>query len=395
MVGDRIRQARLLAGLTLDELVERIDEVVSKQALSKYENNRCIPKPQILVKIAKALKQKAAFFLYEESPNISWFAYRKRSTMSKKTQTQIEAFATIRLEDYTKFNAMLYPEEKPQFPKSKPIKHMREAEKLAADLREAWNLGDSPIRSMTQLVEDKGAVVFSWDGDDKFDGLSGMVDDCFPVILTNGTMPDDRCRFNICHEIGHILIDDTKSDQFEKLAHRFAAAFLMPERAVRREIGDKRRNLSFSELAILKRKYGASMQAWLRRALDLEIITNNTFVEMNRAFRIRGWHKNEPSQFNGSESPSRFRQMVCRALAEGIITREKAINICPEVVEIFGDLHEEDEEMSKVELLMKLPLAERRKILDGVDGNALDDYNKDRTSKDFEVMDWEDDIESG
>jgi hypothetical protein len=35
------------------------------------------------------------------------------------------------------------------------------------------------------------------------------------------------------------------------------------------ELGEHPRSLSFQELGILKRKHGLSMQAWMRRALDL------------------------------------------------------------------------------------------------------------------------------
>jgi Zn-dependent peptidase ImmA (M78 family)/DNA-binding XRE family transcriptional regulator len=397
MIGNRIKQARLALGLTLDEVVERIDRSITKAALSKYENNRSVPKPKMLISIARALNQKAAYFLREDQPRIEWIAYRRHSTLGRKKQSKIEAFAANYVERYFNLNEIFYPDEIPQFPKPLKVSLPEEAEKIASSLRGDWKLSDYPIKSVTQIVEDKGAVLVDWQEQDKFDGLSGLVDNSFPVIVTNTRMSDDRIRYNICHELGHLLtevgVDDPRVE--EKIAHRFAGAFLVPAESLYRELGTKRRHLSLSELSLLKEKYGISMQALIYRAKDLGLINYNHYRDLNMRFRARGWHRREPVEYSGMESPNRLKLMVARALAEGIVSREKCLNICPEIKGALEVMEPEAEKISHAERLMKLPIGERRKVLEAAGVDAIKVCNNDPELREFDSLDGEEYAEEG
>ncbi|MGD8751213.1 MAG: hypothetical protein PVG14_07310, partial [Anaerolineales bacterium] len=101
-------------------------------------------------------------------------------------------------------------------------------------------------------------------------------------------------------------------------------AFLAPEPAVRYELGVKRSMLDMNELYILKHKYGLSMQAWIFRARDLEIISQNTARKLFQKFRMKGWHRIEPGEEYPSEAPVRMERLIYRSLVEDIISRSKA-----------------------------------------------------------------------
>ncbi len=58
----------------------------------------------------------------------------------------------------------------------------------------------------------------------------------------------------------------------------------------------------------------------------------NTFV----TFRKRGWHRKEPGEQVASEKPIRFRQLVLRDMAEGVISCERAEELSPGIVSIDG-----------------------------------------------------------
>ena len=61
------------------------------------------------------------------------------------------------------------------------------------------------------------------------------------------------------------------------------------------------------------------MQAWIRRARDLEIIGDDLYRTLNMGFRQTGWNRTEPFAYEGRESPALFRRLVLRALAERMI----------------------------------------------------------------------------
>lgn len=53
-----------------------------------------------------------------------------------------------------------------------------------------------------------------------------------------------RERFDLLHELGHLIIKIPDDLNGEKVAHRFAGAFLIPESNMKKELGSKRNNIS-------------------------------------------------------------------------------------------------------------------------------------------------------
>ena len=95
MIGDRIRQARLAAGLTQDEVVERLASggfTITKAALSKYEKGKSEPKQSVLILSGRVLGVKPSYFLTEPVLSVEWLAFRKQTSLGKGKQEQIKAF---------------------------------------------------------------------------------------------------------------------------------------------------------------------------------------------------------------------------------------------------------------------------------------------------------------
>src|SRR5882724_3589004 len=72
---ERLKQIRLARGLSLDELTRRMGDLVTKQALSKYETGAAQPRPRTLTRMAEALRVTPEL-LREPSPFIITFAFR-------------------------------------------------------------------------------------------------------------------------------------------------------------------------------------------------------------------------------------------------------------------------------------------------------------------------------
>ncbi|MBF6591617.1 MAG: ImmA/IrrE family metallo-endopeptidase [Ktedonobacterales bacterium] len=396
MIGDRMRQARLAAGLTLDEVTGRLahlGQVITKQGLSKYEHNKSIPKASFLLKLAEALGVKSSYFLEEPALRVRWLAFRKHPRLAPTRQAQIQATALHVAEGQVRLASVFYPDERPQLPRVGPIRTFADAETAAERLREAWGLGDAPIESVTRAVEDHGGVVVGWKHDEgRFDGLAGWANGAIPVIVTNTSVAPDRRRFSLAHELEHLLAwqPGAPDDQDEQLAHRFAGAFLVPREVVRRELGVKRRHLSFEELGLLKGTYGMSMQAWVHRARDLDIIDEGHYHSLWDEFTRRQWRIREPVECVTPEEPTRLKQMTLRALAEGIITEEQALALCPGSVEPRPLAHPAGRRYTATEL-MRLPFEARERILAEQSKQAVEAYQTNPALTDFEAF-GEDDL---
>jgi Zn-dependent peptidase ImmA (M78 family)/transcriptional regulator with XRE-family HTH domain len=398
MMGDRIRQARLAAGLPLDGVVERLAEQgvsITKAGLSKYELNKSVPRAPFLLKLAGVLAVPSSYFLEEPRVTVAWIAFRKHARLGIKRQQQIKAYATAAAEGQVWLQSKLYPNEAPVFMGIRPAQSFDDAEAAAMELRQLWRLGEAPIESVTQSAETHDAVVVEWPGDGgHFDGLAGRINERIPLAVVSSRVPDDRRRFNLADELGHLILQPVgpMAEQEELLVHRFAGAFLAPASAARGELGTRRRHLSFQELGLLKRKYGLSIQAWTRRALDLEIIDEAHYNTMCREFSRRGWRKEEPVAFHGSEDPMRLQQLTFHALAEGVISEKQAARLCPGCTQRDGDpgLRPSQRRTTPAEMLA-LATDERERRLATATAVAEKDYRIGAALTDFEAF-GEDDL---
>ncbi len=53
--GQRLKAARVMAGFSMEGLVEKLDKRLSKSAISKYENGLMMPDSENLILLAEAL----------------------------------------------------------------------------------------------------------------------------------------------------------------------------------------------------------------------------------------------------------------------------------------------------------------------------------------------------
>ena len=338
MIGHRIRQARLAAGLSMDQtvlLLAQCGTVLTKSALSKYELGRTIPKASLLQVLGKVFQVAPAFFLKEDKTVVVWYAYRRRLSLPVKEQARIKATAEKQVENFLWLRNALNLDQPAPFPTRIPVTTPDGAEATAMQLRSAWNLGDRPIESLIGTLEDcDGIVIDLPDEHDLFDGLAGVANQIHPVLVSRQNVAKDRKRFTMAHELGHLVMDTsgvTTAKEEERLADRFAAAFLVPADVAYKELGRKRARLSFDELILLKEKYGFSVQAWLYRAKTLGIITEGHFKTLFFRLSASGFRKQEIGKYEAREKPAKFKLMVRRALSEGVIDHEQALQWCPDI----------------------------------------------------------------
>ena len=331
MVGERIRRARLAKGLSLEKLAVKTGQI-SKQAIHKYEQEKAVPSSAVLIRLAAALDVKPEYFFRPIEVKLEKINFRRKSRLLVGEQKAIEETARDQLERYLLLEDVFPPDEL-QRPEFKPlpitINKPEDAELAAVKVREQWNLGVDPIENMTELLEERGIKVVEVEAGEQFDGLSGLVDGKHAVIVIQRDWPGERQRFTMAHELGHLILKISPvclAKERERCCHRFAAALLVPRTAALLELGQKRRNLDFRELVLLKEKYGLSIQAWVYRAFDLDIISHSLFTRIFKEMSRLHLRKQEPCRLD-AEKPTRFKRLLLHALAENIISETKASDL--------------------------------------------------------------------
>jgi Zn-dependent peptidase ImmA (M78 family) len=328
--------ARKAKQLSMERLAEQVG--LSTMSISKYENNKMTPDSTMLLKLANALDVKVEFFYREVKLDLTPIKKRGHSKLSRSDEQMVEARVLEYVERYLEALSYLPREESATLPK-KSFSSLEDIEQVALDLRQEWAIGLDPIDSLVRTLEDKGIIIYFIDSVEKLDALTFEANGTH-VIAVRKDVPGDRQRFNIAHELGHIILDipegmDDREE--EKAAHRFAGAFLAPAPVVKMELGVKRSYVSVEELHLLKHKYGLSIQAWIRRGRDLGIITHHVYQTLMRMFSAKGWRKQEPGDpYPSEETPKRFEQHIRKLYSEKAISFSRAQELFGAPLEIFS-----------------------------------------------------------
>lgn len=337
MIGKRLKLARAAAGLSLRDLAQRIDNRVSAQQIGKYERDEDVPGSAVLITLSHALGVSVDYLVGDQEMVLEGVEFRKKQITSKKEQAQIQAKALHLIERYLMVEEILgLPSAEWDKPREAPfpVVEIGEADRAAQYLREHWNLGIDPIPNLVELLEERGIKVLVVDSEENIDGLSAQVrrsrGEPVPVIVIRRGVHGERQRFNLAHELGHMVMEVQGDDKFrEKAAHRFAGAFLMPAEALWSNVGRHRSSIGWSELFALKQLLGASVQAIAYRCGDLGIFPPSLSQKLFREFSRLGFRSGpnyEPDHLP-EEKAGRFDRLCYRALAEGAISEPKTAEL--------------------------------------------------------------------
>ena len=343
-IGERLKMARTMNGFSQRELASRAG--VTATAISKYERGVMIPSSGVLLKLSSALDVRVEYLMRPDVYPIHLTVPAFRSTnLSEKEEAMVKEKAREWLERYLEVENLFEIEQQARssIPLGYPIRitDTREIEQVAVKLRREWGLGNQPIESLTDLLEDKGIKVGAISAPDSFDALAFWYDHIAPVIILREGVPGDRQRFSIAHELGHLMVEPSQDLDSERVAHRFAGAFLVPEEVVRAELGESRNRLDLFELHLLKHKYGMSIQAWVHRAKDLGIIPDREYHRIFNYLNEKGWRKCEPGDQIPPEEPGRMKRLVMRAYAEDVISVSRASELLGKSIPEFCQTEEE------------------------------------------------------
>lgn len=316
--GERLKNARLFRGKTLTEL--SVITGISKQSLSLYENNHNKPDYEKSGIIASALRFPYEFFLQEDecktTTEVTYFRSLASATkMSRTTQSLKLEFVAKMYEvllEYIDFPVLNLPNvdftgNDNEFDDVENEKMVFEIEQIATSVREHWGLGDAPIQNLQLILEKNGMIVTGFDtNEDKIDAFSQRTilnnGEVFFICVDQGSKPEGRIRFDMAHELGHIILHPwseslelVTKEEFkmrERQANIFASAFLLPRNSFGNDVQAYPTDLKYYQW--LKKKWKSSIQSMAYRSNQLGIVSDNQFQYMMRQISKNGWRQKEP-----------------------------------------------------------------------------------------------------
>ena len=313
-VASRLTMARSLRGFTATALAKQTD--VTPEWLSKVERGHTTPSSELINRLAKELDFPAEFFYRDPVPlpSTEAFHFRSSSKLALKDETAARALASLACE-LSEWLDQTYKLPTPGVPE---IQELAEAEvephpDVAAEaLRNFWGLGSAPISNMIALLEAKGARIFSVDGAFQAIDAFSFRHNGSAIIFLNPSKSAERLRFDLAHELGHLLLHggslyESRNKHRERQANDFASGFLMPRAGL---LGSIRGNITLQLLLRLRDLWKVSAMAIVVRLHQLEVITDWTYRLMCQELSKRGFRRAEPGSSLIPESSSLWTQVI-------------------------------------------------------------------------------------
>lgn len=360
---ERIRKAIELRGYTATSLAEKIG--VSRQTVSSYQRGESRVSYDNLLRISGILDLPFEYFykpINQRNQNgevfyrSSYIPKRYKSMYESKLNIIVEVFDELR--NYINFPKVNLPEHKissveyyleNEDSKKEKLNDINltesrklEIENLTLQFREYWGLGKKPIFNLVDILSVNGFIISRIELEDKkTDAFSQWIDSIPYIILGDGNKSSVRSRFNISHELGHLILHKGITSKqkrsyhklLEKEANYFASSFLLPMESFSKDLY----TTNINSFVPLKKKWKVSIGAMIVRAYHIGILTELQYNNLNRYLNQKGWRREEPlDEIIEFEKPRIFKESLELLFDENIITVEEflySISIYPEELE--------------------------------------------------------------
>ena len=326
-IGERLKIARNSIGYTLEKASQ--ESGIGQSSISEFENNKREPKFSHLSKLADIYKKKIEFFLADKPIIEKVMLWRDKPISEEEMKKTEQEFYQL-CEQYRDLEILMDEVKQSKLPVpdiTEPEKFdYDQAELFAKEVQEKFRLGDVPISSLKQILEEIYHIkIFYLD----FPGsaISTVSEEFGPAILLNAKNKQWRRSYDLAHELFHLLTwnvfrskSKLKDGHENRLANAFASRLLMPEEPVKARvkagINDKGQ-ISLDRLYDIAREFDVSLIALIYRIASIyRFKKDETKKYIDSAEKYLRSLKPRPS-YEPPKLPERYCDLAMRALREG------------------------------------------------------------------------------
>ncbi|WP_255409567.1 ImmA/IrrE family metallo-endopeptidase [Lactobacillus sp. ESL0228] len=330
---NQLKKARLMRGLSMAELANKSS--LSRESISKYEQGVTKPRGDSILKLANALQFPTIFFGKSDTTipmGTIFFRSQAASTNKLRKMQKIRldfAAQSIRyISDYIKLPQLTIPDTV-----NLEIEEISNKiiQRKAFEVREIWHLGNGPIKNLTNTMEANGIIITETTmHNEKMDAVSTWANGRPIIALTDNNESVMRRRFNLAHELGHILLHasienvfDLNNNEYknllEKQANQFASNLLMPDNA----FIDYLTSTSMSFFRQAKLYWNVSIGALVYRANSLHLLSENQYLYLQKQISANHWRKHEiDDEKLAQEHPIIFKKALNMLLNVNLVSKQ-------------------------------------------------------------------------
>jgi Zn-dependent peptidase ImmA (M78 family)/DNA-binding XRE family transcriptional regulator len=297
-IGERLRAARLNAGLTQQKAADELK--FARTTLVAIEKGERRVRADELRDMVALYGISVNTFFQSECAAVE-FVPRFRALSGVSSQAATDAarlLSDLAIAEF-ELERMLGMPLRRDYPPERPIGSgdiREQAEDAALETRQRLGLGLSPINDIVSLLElEVGIRVFIQPlKSSTMSGLFVFDETIGACMLLNKNHPRERRALTAAHEYAHflstrqqpdVLSESTNAMQSreERFATAFSSSFMMPAAAIRRRFEDLRREVGrFSprHLILLAHQFNVSEEALCRRLEELTLVRGGTWESL-------------------------------------------------------------------------------------------------------------------
>jgi len=313
----RFQIARERSGILKKELAATCG--VAPQTISNWESGFTEPTEQVVTKIGAVTGFSDRFFSKGEIEPLSegGVSFRSRSRIPARSKHAALAAGALARE------LSLWIEERFELPQvDLPSFDGQSPELVSEVIRAEWMLGNKPIPNMIQLLESRGAIVFSLADDVKELDAFSFWSEGRPIVLLNTMKSCERSRIDSAHELFHLMCHKEETGKKEEEdATGFAGALLLPKDDLYKNFRAVR---SMDELMQAKHRWRVSLSALVVRLHELGIIKDWQYRTFFMELSKRGYRTREPKPLTLREDSAILSKVFSSLRKRGIKPRQVA-----------------------------------------------------------------------
>ncbi len=344
-IGGRVREARLAAGMSQEELGARIG--LDRTMITKIEAGTRRLDALELSRLASVLAMPISYFLHAPPAVVS----RRLPLTDEEPETtrstfKLEAVLSSWLRDVRQLIDLGLLEPARPLRYQRPVPDPEAAREAARWVRAELSSGTEPLDSMLAVCERAGQflLVTELPGD----GAS-LIDDDLGVAVVNSRGEPGRRRATAAHELGHFVLGDGYSNDVgihasrqdrEQVVEAFAAELLLPVEVFRSREWAEAENVR-NALVRLAARYRTSWSLALSQAERAGMLDTAQRARLRASAPTRaefmqalGWTP-EPD-LESARVPPRYADAVLSAWRQGLVTSARAVEL------MHGRIEEDD-----------------------------------------------------
>lgn len=305
-IGEQVRLVRTAKNMSQVELSNAFLHLRDRNGLvSKIENDRISPDSDVLTQLARALDVSPSFLQQGCADALATRPWLR--AYADASARRVESVLADNLLHHGVMEGLGVRRMPARIPRFDADANDDEAiEDFALEVRQAADVPDgNPVGNAIRAAERLGCVVLPiMDELGRHLGLSQYVSGTPYVRVSRPrvSVPGDRQRFTVCHELGHLCLHASRRPPetaeetrlLEAQAHRFAGAFLIPRDDLFDDLRAAGGRVTLRTLMDLKARWGVAIKMLVVRLSQLGMIEDAQAQSLYKQISRRGWNTGEP-----------------------------------------------------------------------------------------------------